>query len=94
LPSKKEKEKSMRNNSILSYVKAVPFRPFRIVMNSGKTYDVRHPETIAVGRDTFIYYYRPQPGKPFDRVDMVSLLLVENLEHLDQGTSNKHGKKK
>jgi len=84
----------MRDHSILSYIQAVPFRPFRIVMNSGKSYDVRHPETIAVGRDTFIYYYRPQPGKPFDRVDMVSLLLVENLEHLDQGTSNKHGKKK
>ncbi len=85
----------MRNNSILSYVKAVPFRPFRIVMNSGKSYDVRHPETIAVGRDTFIYYYRQQPDQPFfDRWESVSLLLVQDVEHLDHGTANKHGKKK
>jgi len=85
----------MRNHSILNYVHAVPFRPFRIVMNSGKSYDVRHPETIAVGRDTFIYYYRQQPDQPFfDRWESVSLLLVQDVEHLDHGTANKHGKKK
>jgi hypothetical protein len=85
----------MRNHSILNYVHAVPFRPFRIVMNSGKTYDVRHPETIAVGRDVCIYYHRQQPDQPFfDRWESVSLLLVQNIEHLDHGTANKHGKKK
>jgi hypothetical protein len=84
----------MRDKSVLSYVKAVPFRPFRIIMNSGKTYDVRHPESIAVGRDTFIYYHRQQPDQPFDHVDMVSLPLVESVEHLEQGTSKKDGKKK
>jgi hypothetical protein len=84
----------MREHSVLTYVQAVPFRPFRIVMNSGKSYAVRHPETIAVGRDTFIYYYRQKPGQPFDRLDMVSLLLVQNIEHLGQGTTNKNGKKK
>jgi hypothetical protein len=63
-------------------------------MNSGKTYDVRHPETIAVGRDTFIYYYRQKPEQPFDNVDMVGLLLVQNIEYLDQGQANKHGKTK
>ena len=60
----------------------------------GKTYDVPHPETIAIGRDTFIYYFRQKPDQPFDRVDMVSLLLVQNIEHLDQGTADKQGKKK
>jgi hypothetical protein len=78
----------MRDQALLSYVRAQPFRPFRIVMNSGKTYDVRHPEEVAVGRDMFIYYYRPQPGEPFDRMDMVGLLLVEHLEYLD-GPSKK-----
>ncbi len=73
----------MRDHSILSYVRAEPFRPFRIVMNSGKTYDVRHPETIAVGRDVCIYYHRQQPDQPFDRWESVSLLLVQNVEHLE-----------
>jgi hypothetical protein len=70
----------MRDKSILSYVRAEPFRPFRIVMNSGKSYDVRHPETIAVGRDVFIYYHRQQPEQPFDDWESVSLLLVQNVE--------------
>ena len=83
----------MRDRSVLTYIQAAPFRPFRIVMNSGKNYDVPHSETIAVGRDTFFYYYRQKPGEPFDRVDMVSLLLIQNIEHLDQGTT-KNGKKK
>jgi hypothetical protein len=33
--------------------------PFRIVLDSGKTYDVQHPDFIEVGRDVFIYYHRP-----------------------------------
>jgi hypothetical protein len=72
----------MRDKSILSYVRAEPFRPFCIVINSGKSYDVRHPETIAVGRDVFIYYHRQQPDQPFDHWESVSLLLVQNVEHV------------
>jgi hypothetical protein len=73
----------MRDQSIIPYVRAQPFRPFRIVMNSGKSYDVRRPEEVAVGRDVCIYYHRPQPGEPFDRWESISLLLVEHLEHLE-----------
>jgi len=74
----------MRADSLLPYVRSQPFRPFRIVMNSGKAYEVRHPETIAVGQDVCLYYYRPQPGAPFERWESVSLLLVQNVEHLEQ----------
>ncbi len=74
----------MRPDALQAYVRAQPFRPFRIVMNSGKQYDVRRPETIAVGRDVCIYYYRDQPGAPFERWESVSLLLMQNVEHLEQ----------
>ncbi len=73
----------MRDQSVLSYVHARPFRPFRIIMNSGKSYDVPHPEFIEVGRDVCIYYHRPQPGQPFDRWESISLLLIENIIHSD-----------
>ena len=82
----------MRDQSILSYVRAEPFRPFRIVMNSGKSYEVGHPETIAVGRDVFIYYHRQQPNQPFDRWESVSLLLVQNVEQV--GPANGAPKRK
>jgi hypothetical protein len=77
----------MRPDTIQTYCRAQPFQPFRLVMNSGKTYDVRHPETIAVGRDVLIYYHRPQPNAPFDRWESVSLLLIQNVEHLDPAAS-------
>ncbi len=38
----------MTPQTVLGYVKAEPFRPFRIHMASGKTFDVRHPEMIKV----------------------------------------------
>lgn len=73
----------MRPDTLLSYVRAAPFRPFRLVMNGGGVFDVRHPEMIRVGRDVFNYYHADPPDAPFDRWDSVSLLLVERIEHLD-----------
>lgn len=81
----------MRPDSILPYVRAQPFRPFRLVLNSGKLYDVRHPEMLAVGRDVCIYYYREQPGTPFERWESVSLLLIQNVEHLEPAAAPGNG---
>jgi hypothetical protein len=55
------KETPMRPESIQTYLRAQPFRPFRIVMNSGKTYEVRHPEAASVGRDAVV---DAEPGTP------------------------------
>ena len=74
----------MRPESVLVYVRAKPFRPFRIIMNSGQAYEVRHPDFIEVGRDVCIYYHRPAPDAPFDRWESISLLLIQNIEHLEQ----------
>lgn len=51
-------------------------------MNSDKTYDVRHPEMIRVGRDSFVFFHVTDPEGPFDRLDHVSLLLIERIEVL------------
>ena len=34
----------MRPEDILFWLKAVPFKPFRTCLNSGRTYEIRHPE--------------------------------------------------
>jgi hypothetical protein len=72
----------MRPDTLLSYVRAAPFAPFRIVLNSGRAWDVRHPEMVRVGRDVFHYYYAEPPEGPFSRWDTVSLLLIERIERL------------
>jgi hypothetical protein len=76
----------VRSESVLTFVRAVPFRPFRLVLNSGRAYDVRHPEMVRVGRDTVIYFYETPPDAPFDRFEFVSLLLIERVEHLEVTT--------
>ncbi len=70
-------------SDILAYTRAVPFKPFRIILNSGKTYDVRHPEMVNVTTATIHYYHRIDPETPAERWETVSLALIQNIEHLD-----------
>ena len=51
----------MRPDTLMSYLKTQPFRPFRMVLNSGKTYDVRHPELVKVGRDFVVVFRATAP---------------------------------
>jgi len=73
----------MRPETVQSYVRAVPFRPFRIVLNSGRAFEVRHPEMVRVGRDVVLYFHATEPDAPFDRWDSVSLSLVERIEPIE-----------
>ncbi len=73
----------MRPETLLAYIQAKPFRPFRIVLNSGRTYEVRHPEMVRVGRDSFVFYLADTPDAPYDHFETVGLLLVERLEHAE-----------
>jgi hypothetical protein len=73
----------VRPDTLQAYLRAVPFRAFRIVLNSGRAYEVRHPEMIRVGRDSFVFYHADSPEAPYDRFDTVGLLLVERIEHLE-----------
>jgi hypothetical protein len=77
-------EETMSAREILGYVKAQPFRPFRILMNSGRTFDVRHPEMVRVGRDFLIHFtFVSDNPDVVDQWQTVSLLLVESISHLD-----------
>jgi hypothetical protein len=71
----------MTPQTVLGYVKAEPFRPFRIRMASGQALEIRHPEMILVGRTT---------ARVYDAVDdaretwhEASLLTMETIEPMD-----------
>ena len=64
----------LRPDALLTYVRAQPFRPFRIKMLSGAVYDIRHPEMVKVGRSIVnIFSYSGEPSDPFERMEMVGL---------------------
>ena len=53
---------------ILFWLKAVPFKPFRICLNSGRTYEIRHPEMLKVSRTTMLVFsFAGEPQDPSRR---------------------------
>ncbi len=78
----------MSSREILAYVKAQPFRPFRVLMSSGRAYEIRHPEMIRVGRDYLMFFsFVSDNPDVVDRWETVSLLLVESISHLEASVS-------
>lgn len=85
----------MRPDDVLTWTRAVPFRPFRIVLNSGRSYEIRHPEMVRLTRSTaFIFLSDGEPAEPYERVEMISLLLMERLEPLDGRGERPKGKRR
>ncbi len=71
----------MRPKDLLTWVQATPFEPFRVRLNSGRTFDVPHPEMVRVGRSDFqLFTFAGVPSDPYERVDMISLALIESIE--------------
>lgn len=74
----------MSPREILNYLQEQPFRPFRIRMNSGRTFEIRHPEMVRVGRrDLLIFTFVSDTLNVYDRWESVSLLLIESLSFLE-----------
>lgn len=77
--------------TMIDFVTAEPFQPFRIHMASGVTFDVGHPEMIKVGRSSVTVHMRPgDDEKQPDQWREVSLMLMEFVEPLDN--ADKHGR--
>ncbi len=74
---------------IASYVGAEPFRPFRITTSSGRSFEIRHPEMVQVGRSTMTIFtfLGNGPEETMERQVEVSLLLTESVEPLDATVS-------
>jgi hypothetical protein len=74
----------MNPTSVLNYVKAQPFRAFRIQLASGKTFDVRHPEMVRVGKtNLLVFSFVSDQPEVFDEWQSVSLMLMESISHLE-----------
>lgn len=59
-----------------------PFRPFRLYVSDGATYDVTHPEVLGVFR-THVQIGIPAshlPGCPVERMAYMSLLHITRVE--------------
>ena len=76
-------------SELLNYLRATPFRPFQIRMAGGRTYDIRHPEMVKVGRNSLIVFtFVTDEPDVYDRWETVSLMLIEAVTHLDVAVAN------
>ena len=82
----------MTRNRVFSYVDAEPFRPFRIKMTSGETFEIRHPEMMAVGRTTahVFTWMNGDNDDPKDREREISIILIESIEPLQPANTQNH----
>ena len=70
--------------TILGYVRAEPFRAFRIHLASGRTFDIRHPEMIKVLRNNVLIFNSTGDTADIpDEWESVSLMLTESISHLE-----------
>jgi hypothetical protein len=82
----------VRREELIEAIHTAPFRPFRLCISDGRTFDIRHPEMLMVGRhsasvgvpgargpeETILAY--PE----IDRFALVDLLHVTGIEALPQ----------
>ena len=58
-----------------------PFSPFRVILSTGATHDIRHPDLIMVGtRSATIGLTKDENGIAYDRTTIVDLLHVVGIE--------------
>lgn len=80
----------MTPRKVVEYVTAEPFRPFRVNMASGQSFDIRHPEMILVGRSSVRVYTVSDPDAN-EKWHDVSLMFMETIEPLDAPIHQAHG---
>ena len=69
------------------YVSAEPFRPFRLKMASGQSFDIRHPEMILVGKSSVRVYTKAKPDSMAEHWQDVSLMLMEAIEPIEASST-------
>jgi hypothetical protein len=78
----------MPPNDIRRFVTNRPFRPFRLTLTDGRTYEIGHPELAMVGRSTVIVGLpAPDESEPiYDGWVEVSLLHIMQIEPIGAST--------
>ncbi|HJT34536.1 MAG TPA: hypothetical protein VJ783_21070 [Pirellulales bacterium] len=84
----------MTHEELRDVAKRQPFKPFRLHLTTGATFDVRHPDLIMVGRRSAVIGIADEPSDTiYERTFQVDLLHVVGVEDLPARSSRRNGKK-
>lgn len=74
----------MKPDDVLFWLRAMPFVPFRITTNSGRTYVIKHSELVQVMTGSVIVYTPSDKEGVMERGEMIGLALIDHIEPVDQ----------
>jgi len=81
----------MTQEELREYARRQPFEPFRVILTTGATYDIRQPDLIMVGRRSAIIGLTSDPaGTVYDRtlkVDPLQVVRAQELPSTPPGTN-------
>ncbi len=78
----------MRADEVRNHLRKQPFRPFRLHLSNGVSYDVRHPELIYVSRREVVVALELGEDHVPERSAYCDPMHISNIEPLD-GTEHK-----
>lgn len=82
----------MSSEELQERARRQPFQPFRVILTTGATYDIRHPDLIMVGRRSAIIGVTKNPeATRYDIATQVDLLHVVGVEEIPSSTSAPNG---
>ena len=77
--------------SIQSRLRQAPFTPVRIIISSGQTFDILHPDLVLVGvREIMIGMASKRKPAFYDQVTRVPLMHITALEDLPSPSAAKN----
>lgn len=84
----------MARRNLFRYVDSEPFQPFRIKMTSGETFEIRHPEMIAISRTTAHVFtsVSEDSDDSKQREREIAILLIESIEPLETADKQDPGR--
>jgi hypothetical protein len=72
----------MTIDSIQKMLQREPFHPFRLVMSSGESYEIRHPELVVPLKSHLFVAMPGKRGQPTDDYAFCSYLHIAHLQTL------------
>jgi len=83
----------MRPNDIIAHTRKRPFQPVRVYISDGKTYDIRHPEMMMVGRTEVVIGLATRGKDLFERLAYCDPDHITRIEPIN-GTGRPRRKKR
>lgn len=83
----------MTHEELREFAKRQPFKPFRLHLTTGATYDIGHPDLIMVGRRSAVIGVSKKLDETIaDRLFQIDLLHVVGVEDLPARSGRRNGK--